>query len=450
MKLKNSIKTAFRNLSRRKMRTFLTSFAVSIGAMLIILMVSLGVGVQKIIEDNLKANASSNVINVIPYKTEADGINLEINKEGENSSEESKSKTKKILDKNALDKIKEIKEVKDISVYTYIPSIEKKLMDKEIKDTAILAYDLNYPIFTENNIETVKIKEKREGLEPIIYGRMLKKEDKNSILVGKKLLDKLGINDVQSVVGKEITLTGKLADMPGIPKMDPLVKNFKVVGIIGENFPNSDKLIVSIDDSKDLLGYQSLNQNYYEENGADKVEVTVKNISDVSLVSDEITKMGYGTTSIQSMIKDVKSTFTVVNAVLAVIGIIIVFVASIGVINTMTMAIYERTRSIGIMKALGCSRGDIRRLFIVESAAIGFIGGLIGVVFSLINTQIIKVFLDGFLKSKGINDVPNIFSTPIWLVLGTIGFAILISIIAGLYPANKASKLDPVESLRYE
>ncbi|GAA0085890.1 ABC transporter permease [Clostridium sp. CTA-7] len=449
MKLKNSIKTAFRNLSRRKMRTFLTSFAVSIGAMLIILMVSLGVGVQKIIEDNLKARASANVIDVTPYKTEQDGVKLEVNKEGENSSEQSKSKPK-ILDKNALNKIKEIKEVKDISVYTYIPSIEKKLMDKEIKDTAILAYDLNYPIFTENNIETVRIKEKKEDLEPIIYGEMLKKEDKNSILIGKKLLDKLGINDAESVVGKEITLTAKLPDMSGIPMMEPLVKNFKIVGIIGENFSNSDKLIVSIDDVKDLISYQNLNQNYYEENGADKVEVTVKNISDVSSVSDEITKMGYGTTSIQSMIKDVKSTFTVVNAVLAVIGIIIVFVASIGVINTMTMAIYERTRSIGIMKALGCSRGDIRRLFIVESAAIGFIGGLIGVVFSLINTQIIKVFLDGFLKSKGINDVPNIFSTPIWLVLGTIGFAILISIIAGLYPANKASKLDPVESLRYE
>ncbi|WP_322382663.1 hypothetical protein, partial [Clostridium perfringens] len=121
--------------------------------------------------------ASANVIDVTPYKPEPDGEKLEVNKEGENSSEQSNLKPK-ILDKNALNKIKEIKEVKDISVYTYIPSIEKKLMDKEIKDTAILAYDLNYPIFTENNIESVRIKEKKEDLEPIIYGEMLKKEDK--------------------------------------------------------------------------------------------------------------------------------------------------------------------------------------------------------------------------------------------------------------------------------
>ncbi|HBB9210788.1 TPA: ABC transporter permease [Escherichia coli] len=449
MKLKNSIKTAFRNLRRRKMRTFLTSFAVSIGTMLIILMVSLGVGVQKIIEDNLKANASANVINVTPYKTEVDGLKLEINNEGEKSSDQSKSKPK-ILDKNELEKIKEIKEVKDISVYTYIPSIEKKLMDKKIEDTAILAYDLNYPIFTENSIETVRIKEKKEDLKPIIYGEMLKKEDKNSILVGEKLLDKLGIEDAKSVVGKEITLTANLHDISGMPDIDPLVKNFKIVGVIGENFPNSEQIISSINDTKDFLGYKNLNKNYYEENGADKVEVTLKNISDVSTVSDGITKMGYETTSIESVMKGVKSMFTMVNAVLAVIGIIIVFVASIGVVNTMTMAIYERTRSIGIMKALGCSRGEIRRLFIVESAAIGFIGGLIGLVFSLINTQIIKIVLDNLLRSKGISDVPNIFSTPIWLVLGTMGFAILISIIAGFYPANKASKLDPVESLRYE
>jgi len=446
MRLKNSIKTSFKNLSRRKMRTFLTSFAVSIGTMLIILMVSLGVGVQKIIEDNLKANASANVINVTPYRAGADGVKVEVNKEGQNPSEQSKSK---ILDKDALNKIKEIKEVKDISVYTYVPSIDKKFMDKDIMDTAILAYDLNYPIFPDNTIEIVRIKEKKD-LEPIIYGKMLKKEDKNSVLVGEKLLDKLDIKDAESVIGKEITLTAKLPDMPGMPKIDPLVKNFKIVGVIGKKFPNSEQLIVSIDDSRDLLGYANLNKNYYEENGADKVEVTAKKISDVSSVSDEIIKMGYGATSIQSMIKDVKSTFTIVNSVLAVIGIIIVFVASIGVINTMTMSIYERTRSIGIMKALGCSRSDIRRLFIVESAAIGFIGGLIGLVFSLINTNIIKVVLDSFLKSKGINDVPNIFSTPLWLVFGTIGFAILISVLAGLYPANKASKLDPIESLRYE
>ena len=449
MKLKNSIKTAFRNLRRRKMRTFLTSFAVSIGAMLIILMVSIGVGTQKIIEDKLKANIAANVINVNPHNKEADSSILETTKDGEKSSEKSKSKPN-ILDKNALEKIKAIKEVEDISAYKYIGSIEKKFMDKDIKDTAILAYDLDYPIFTDNVIETVEIKENKKDLKPIIYGRMLKKEDKNSILVGKKLLDKIGIEDAESVIGKEMTLTAKLPNISGMPSIEPLVKNFKIVGVVGADFPNSDQIISSIDNTKDLLGYKSLNKNDYEETGLDKVEVTLKSISDVSAVSDEITKMGYETMSIESMMKGVKSTFTMIKAVLAVIGVIIIFVASIGVINTMTMAIYERTRSIGIMKALGCSRSNIRRLFIMESAAIGFIGGLIGLVFSLINTQIIKVVLDNVLKSKGISDVPNIFSTPIWLILGTIGFAILISVIAGLYPANKASKLDPIESLRYE
>ncbi|WP_027632134.1 ABC transporter permease [Clostridium hydrogeniformans] len=439
MKLKNSIKTAFRNLRRRKMRTFLTSFAVSIGAMLIILMVSIGVGTPKIIEDKLKSNIAANVINVNPHNKEADSSILETTKDGEKSSEKSKSKPN-ILDKNALEKIKAIKEVEDISAYKYIGSIEKKFMDKDIKDTAILAYDLDYPIFTDNVIETVEIKENKKDLKPIIYGRMLKKEDKNSILVGKKLLDKIGIEDAESVIGKEMTLTAKLPNISGMPSIEPLVKNFKIVGVVGADFPNSDQIISSIDNTKDLLGYKSLNKNDYEETGLDKVEVTLKSISDVSAVSDEITKMGYETMSIESMMKGVKSTFTMIKAVLAVIG----------VINTMTMAIYERTRSIGIMKALGCSRSNIRRLFIMESAAIGFIGGLIGLVFSLINTQIIKVVLDNVLKSKGISDVPNIFSTPIWLILGTIGFAILISVIAGLYPANKASKLDPIESLRYE
>ncbi|MDP4090547.1 MAG: FtsX-like permease family protein, partial [Bacillota bacterium] len=127
-----------------------------------------------------------------------------------------------------------------------------------------------------------------------------------------------------------------------------------------------------------------------------------------------------------------------------------IFVASIGVINTMTMSIYERTRSIGILKALGASRREIRKLFIFESGVMGFIGGILGTLFSLINVGIIKFFLNSYLKSKGVTDMPKLFSTPIWLVLGTIGFAILISVLAGLYPAGRASRLDPVESLRYE
>lgn len=448
MKFKDYIKNAFRNLRRRKMRTFLTSFAVSIGAMLIILMVSLGVGVQKIVLDTIKSSTPGNTITVSPYKYDDTGLEVKTSVDEEELEEAVKPKFTKI-DEGALKKIRNMSAVEEMSVYSSIGPLNLNINEKSKKISAA-GVDLNYSLFTKEQIESIRIKEKKKDLNPITYGNILSQGDKNSVLIGEKLLKKLGIEDFNSVVGKEITLTSTLPEAVGIPKIEPMTKKFKIVGVISEKFSFNDKVVMNIEDGKEFLSYLSLEKNYYVDKGPETVEVTVKNLTDVAPITEEISKMNYGVTSIQSMIKGVKSAFAIVQAVLAVVGAIIIFVASIGVINTMTMSIYERTRSIGIMKALGASRKDIRWLFIVESGAIGFIGGLLGVIFSYLNTEIIKLGINAYLVSKRIKDIPQIFSTPLWLTLGTIGFAILISIVAGLHPANKASKLDPVESLRYE
>ena len=133
---------------------------------------------------------------------------------------------------------------------------------------------------------------------------------------------------------------------------------------------------------------------------------------------------------------------------LSVFGLIALAVASLGIVNTLILAIYERTREIGVMKAVGASKGTIRLLFTVEAGSIGFWGGLIGVTVAWTTGQIINLVSHvTFLRDY--RDF-NISAFPLWLVLAVIALSTGIALLAGLLPANRAAGLDPIEALRYE
>ena len=117
------------------------------------------------------------------------------------------------------------------------------------------------------------------------------------------------------------------------------------------------------------------------------------------------------------------------------------------IINTMIMAVTERTKSIGVMKSIGASNSDIKYMFIVQSGAIGLVGGVIGAIVSVILFKFISMGIIDILKKQG-QSVDLLTNVPIWLIGVAILFALIISVIAGVYPASRAAKLDPVESLR--
>lgn len=446
MKFKDYIKTAFKNLRRRKARTFLTSFAISIGTMLIIVMVSMGVGAQNLILSKLKEQATVTQIVVSPYKSDS-GVKVNTDSEGNDEAAEKKN-FKKLTDEN-IEKIKSIKNVEDVSVSLITQLSKVELEGKKKSSVMATGMDLNYEVFSKTNIDAMREKEKNKSLEPISYGRNLKKGDKSEVLISESLLKKLGIQDYKSVVGKELTITASMPEAPGVPKIAPLVMKVKVVGVINEKFAQSESIIMPIETAASIQAYYNFDENYYKNQGPSSVTVSANSVENVKDISNQIEKLGYGVSSFESVVKMIKSFFAVFEGVLAIGGAIVLFVAALGVINTMTMSIYERTRSIGIMKAVGASRSSIRKIFIAESGALGFIGGIMGLGFGWINTKILGVALNGYLKSKSIDQI-QIFAMPIWLILGAIGFAVIISILSGLYPAARASKLDPIESLRYE
>jgi putative ABC transport system permease protein len=163
----------------------------------------------------------------------------------------------------------------------------------------------------------------------------------------------------------------------------------------------------------------------------------------IKRVQDEIESLGFGTQTIYDILTPIKWIFFVIKGLLAVFGGIGLVVAFFGIANTMLMAVLERTREIGVLKALGARNRDIRRIFLCEAFAIGFLGGLIGLGFGWVAGKIV----DAILSSTAKQDVSVFLVTPI-LAGSVIGIAMLVAGIAGLYPAWRAARLIPVEALR--
>lgn len=179
------------------------------------------------------------------------------------------------------------------------------------------------------------------------------------------------------------------------------------------------------------------------------VEVHVKSPTQVQAVEEAIKKMGFNTFSIVDATRSLRQFFAVLDLFLGIFGSLALAVASIGIINTLVMAILERRREIGIMKAIGASDGDVKGLFFAEAGVMGVFGGFVGVALGWTIGRIINVGTNVYLKRQHFPP-EQIWFVPWWLVIGAIGFAIVVSLLSGLYPASRAARLDPVQALRYE
>jgi len=179
------------------------------------------------------------------------------------------------------------------------------------------------------------------------------------------------------------------------------------------------------------------------------VQVRVKSPKNVQTVEDAIKKMGFNTFSIVDATKSLRQFFAVLDLFLGIFGSLALAVASIGIINTLVMAILERRREIGIMKAIGASDNDVKGLFFAEAGAMGIFGGVLGVALGWTIGRVINLGTNIYLRRQHFPP-EQIWSVPWWLVLSAVVFSIIVSLLSGLYPASRAARLDPVQALRYE
>ena len=235
--------------------------------------------------------------------------------------------------------------------------------------------------------------------------------------------------------------------------------DLKIVGITQEVMSEYDSaLLINIDEVETWNEWARGKRINRNREGYPELLVKVNSIDSVLLVADQIQSMGYRSQTPMSFIKQIQNTFTIMQIVFGGIGAISLLVAAIGIANTMTMAILERTREIGLMKAIGATNRDILGIFLGEAASIGLIGGATG---TLLGWGMGKLF-NGTLSSalSSIFPVPmpsnptgapmELVSTPLWLVVFAILFATLIGLLSGLYPSIRAAMMEPVVALKHD
>ena len=179
------------------------------------------------------------------------------------------------------------------------------------------------------------------------------------------------------------------------------------------------------------------------------ISARVKGPKEIEAVEQSIKKLGFNTFSILDATRSLRQFFAVLDLFLGIFGSLALAVASIGIVNTLVMAILERRREIGIMKAIGASDGDVKKLFFAEAGAMGALGGVVGVVLGWLIGHIINLGTNIYLKRQSLPP-ESFWSVPWWLVGAAIIFAFVVSLVSGLYPAARAARLDPVQALRYE
>lgn len=439
MKFKEYILMSLRDLWRRKGRTILTSLGITIGTLLIVTMVGLGNGVQNFMYDTVNSQDNARNISIMPLK-------YMTNDEMDSADQTTFMQDNfKILDDNLIKSLDETNNIESL-VASVSSSLDNfKLNDKEYSgQIQYTGYNKNANVYPDFKIEKIRHEKDDDSIKPIKAGRDIK-ETTGEILIGEGIIKQLNIEPAD-IINKKIQLIINNSTKNGLD-VKPITKEFTIVGVVDENFDDGQKFVMSANDAAQLKGFSTFENEYLKSKGYDSIEIVTNKISDVQPVSDEIKDSGYYYKSSIDTAKQVESSMEGIKTAFAVLGVIVLVVSAIGIVNTMTMAVIERTKSIGVMKAVGANSGAIRIIFLTQSSLIGFIGGVFGILIGLGINQIVQSIANSKITSSGMTTSISV-GLPWYYTVGILIFAMAIALVSGIYPANQASKLEPIEALR--
>ena len=449
MKPRDLTDLALRNLREAILRNVLTTLGVAVGVASLVAMLSLGVGLQQLASKRLSQSGLFDTIFVTP-KNSFRGV-------GRAPREMQSDKPPRPLDEGARKEFEKLPNV--IEVFPQIRFFTEVRFNNKPYATVVAGLP-----------ESSRNSGAFDGMQGNFFSSPTADEAILQIEFAKDLSDKPA-----SLLGQAITL--RYAERQAIPaagdsssapseasegfSVVPKELKLKIIGVVetepaaGYGGYGNARLLMPLDTASTLRAAQVNDlRDIVRGSTANKVtfpslSVRASSPSKVEALEASIKSMGFNAFSLLDASKSLRTFFSVFDLLLGIFGSLALAVATLGIVNTLVMAILERRREIGVLKALGAADADVQQLFFVEAGVMGLFGGFLGVFFGWALGRAITFGTNVYLKRQALNPI-ELSSVPWWLILAGIVFAVLVSLVAGLYPASRAAKLNPVDALRYE
>jgi ABC-type antimicrobial peptide transport system permease subunit len=467
MKIPDLTELALRNLRESLLRNSLTTIGISVGVASLVAMLSLGIGLQQLASRRLGKSGLFDTV-IVSSRRDLRSMGREEERNGPTPGES------RILDEVARVEIERLPNV--LEAYPDIRFITELRYEDKPHLTTISAMPssaksndafegMQGSYFSSGTAPEAILQksfaEELLGKTPKLGAPEPNMPDLAGPLLGKELVMRYAQREATppgpTASPSSSSATGNLADAAySVVSREQKLKIVGVADLDPESMrgPTRAKVFLPLKLAEGLRVMQPTDLREVSRSASDQpvyssISVRVTKPSQVQSVEDRIKKMGFTTFSILDASRSIQQFFRVLDVFLGIFGSLALAVASIGIVNTLVMAILERRREIGIMKAIGASDGDVKKLFFAEAGAMGILGGLVGVALGWGIGKVINAGTNVYLRSLSLPP-DNFWAVPWWLVVFAIGFAFLVSLISGLYPAGRAARLDPVQALRYE
>ena len=425
LSFKDLIATALGNLRRRPVRNILTSAGVVIGIITLVAMVSFGVGVQAEVNRNFQALGLENVF-VSPTFPDEDSVFDPFGF----------SEPAVPLTPDMVSTFRGLPEVKSVTPILNLPSN---------MEVSLEFNGQNLPLRLASGFDDEPTGMGGLTAPEMLAGNPLGEGDTQGTVILVGLADQLigdTALDYTDLAGETVIISVRL------PRGE--TKNFSTTIIGIEDRRSFQTANLGLKERIEIKSWWYGRPETLNTDGYDMLVVHAADDAAVPLVIQAADELGLQAQSLGAVLEIANRVLAVMQALLGSVGGLALLVATLGVANTMMMAIYERTREIGVLKALGARNKEVRRMFTADAVLLGFIGGVVGLVLGTLLGRLVDQIGHYYLAREGVTGIGQMSIVPPWLAIGALIFAAFIGVLGGFYPAARAARLDPVEALKHE